>query len=241
MLCEDIGGGRFSFRYDASVFAPSTDSFLLADFARPKRRDTVADLGAGAGLLSLLLAAREDALHFLLIDRDEHALALAEENFSHNRIAERAELFAADLRERVALPQANRADYALANPPYFPEGSGVLSPDPHRRAARSEGGCTVDELAAAAKYLLRSGGRFALVHRADRAADIICSLRAHGLEPKRLQFVQHRAGAAPSLLLLEAVSDGKPGLSPEPTLILYDEDGGESAAYRRIYNREDTE
>lgn len=239
MPCEKIGGGRFSYEYDGRVFAPSTDSFLLASFAKPRRGDAVADLGAGAGLLSLLLAARDISLRFLLIDKDAHAVSLAKENFLRNGQAARAAYYTADVRLRAELPPVGSADYAVANPPYFSETRGKGSPDPARRTARTEDGCTVDELAAAAKYLLRAGGRFALVHRADRMADVFAALRAHGLEPKRLRLFQHSAASAPSLFLTEAVSGGRPGLLPEPTLIRYDADGGETADYRRVYEGDD--
>ena len=62
------------------------------------------------------------------------------------------------------------------------------------------------------------------------------ALRGVQLEPKRMQLVQHRASASPSLVLLEARRGGKPGLACEPNLILYDEAGQPTAAYRRIYH-----
>ena len=78
--------------------------------------------------------------------------------------------------------------------------------------ARSEEFCTLDQLCAAAGYLVKNGGRFALCHRPERLADIICSLRAHGLEPKRLVLLSHSPKHAPSLLLVEAVKQGRPGV-----------------------------
>ena len=85
--------------------------------------------------------------------------------------------------------------------------------------------------------LLRSGGSFCLVHRPERLADIICALRAQRLEPKRLRFVRHHPGATVSLMLIDSRLDGKPGLQLEPDLILFDENGQETAEYRRIYHR----
>ena len=62
--------------------------------------------------------------------------------------------------------------------------------------------CTLEQLCAAAARSLKNGGRFALVHRADRLTDLLCALRGAGLEPKRMQLVQHREGKAPSAVLL---------------------------------------
>ena len=62
-------------------------------------------------------------------------------------------------------------------------------------------------------------GRFALVHRAERLADVLCTMRAHGIEPKRLRFLAKSPSAAPSLLFVEGKRGGKSGLVIEPPLI----------------------
>ena len=78
--------------------------------------------------------------------------------------------------------------------------------------ARSEEFCTLDQLCATAGYLVKNGGRFALCHRPERLADLLCSLRSHDLEPKRLVLLSHSPKHTPSLLLVEAVKQGRPGV-----------------------------
>ena len=82
-------------------------------------------------------------------------------------------------------------------------------------SARSEESCTLEELCAAAARLTRNGGRFALCHRPERLCDVLCALREHGLEPKRLKLISHAPGHPPSVILVEGVRQGKPGLSIE--------------------------
>ena len=134
--------------------------------------------------------------------------------------AERVTLRTGDLRENTALPAAGSMDYALSNPPYFPAGSGASAAGEARQAAREEVGCTLADVCAAAARVLRWGGRFALVHRPERLSDLFCTLRAHGLEPKRLRFVASSTENAPSLALVEARRGGKAGLSIEPMLFI---------------------
>ena len=98
----------------------------------------------------------------------------------------------------------------VSNPPYFPPGSG-RGDDP----ARMELHGGLEELCAAAGRLLKNGGRFALCHRPERLCDVLCTLRAHGLEPKRLKLVAHSPAHPPALLLVEAVKGGRPGLVVE--------------------------
>ena len=124
-----------------------------------------------------------------------------------------------------------------ANPPYYAQGSGGISPDPARAAARGEACCSLEELCAAAAWLLPSGGRFCLVHKPERLSELFCAMTARGLEPKRLRLVTYLAERAPSLVLVEGRRGGRPGLTVEPPLILADAEGRESAEYRRIYHR----
>ncbi len=93
------------------------------------------------------------------------------------------------------------------------------------------------DVCAAASYLTRWGGRFALVHKPERLAEIICTLREYGLEPKRLRFVQHKAESAPSLFLLESRRGGNPSLTIEPPLILADAHGNDTEEVKSIYHR----
>lgn len=214
-----------------------TDSVLLADFVPADGTLRGIDLGCGGGILSLLLLARTKTLHMTGLELLPEAAALAGENLERNGLRERGSMLAGDIREiRRSLP-AGSFDLAVSNPPYFPLGSGELSPDPARAAARGETSCTLEELCAAAAWLLRSGGRFCLVYRPERLAELFCRMSAAGLEPKRLRLVCARPESAPSLALVEGRRGGKTGLRIEPALILSDGRGGESPEVKRIYHR----
>lgn len=221
MIKEDTlweGGPRFLF--DTSLFPPTTDSFALGYFARPGRGGAVCDLGCGTGLLGALLLARDASLRLVNVECSAEALALARKSFAGNGWD--AEFRPGDLRDVRVLPAAGSMDYAVCNPPYFPAGSGKR----HARLQRERGetGCTLDEVCAAAGRILRWGGSFALVHRPERLADLLCALRSHAMEPKRLRFLAPRAEAAPSLALVEARRGGKPGLAVEPPLVIDSEE-----------------
>lgn len=225
------------FYYDDSLFPPSTDTFVLGAFARTRRGERVCDLGSGTGLLGLLLLAREPELHLTGVERCADACALARQTAERNGLEGRLVTVEGDLREYGLLP-AGSFDAVVSNPPYFAAGSGVLSPDRARRDARADENCSLEELCAAAARLLRWGGRFSLVFRPERMAELFACLRERRLEPKRLRFVQHRPQAAPSLLLLESRLGGRPGLAVEPLLLLHDEQGRETEELRRIYFQE---
>lgn len=198
--------GPYSLSWSREVFPLGGDALALGDFASVKPGWRVCDLGTGSGALLLLLARRAENLSLTGIDIDPLAARTARENLEQNGLA--GEIIAGDLR-KTSLP-AGGFDLAVSNPPYFPVGSGGSG-----SPARSEALCSLEELCAAAARLVKNGGRFALCHRPERLADVICALRAHGLEPKRLRLVSHGPGHPPSLLLIEAVRQGKPGLRVE--------------------------
>ena len=128
-------------------------------------------------------------------------------------------------------------DVCVANPPYFPPHTGRVA-EGSRGVQRAELQCTMDELCAAAAYLLRSGGRLYLIHRAERTAELTDILRRHRLEPKELRFVQKDSRTPPRLVLLSCRRDGGTGLTVRTPLLLQDEHGGESQELRRIYFRD---
>ncbi len=228
------GGYRLIQRPDAFRFG--TDSVLLADFVRAKPGRAV-ELCSGAGLISLLLLTREPRLSLDCAELDPAASAAAERNFAENGLGESVRALCLDIRaHRAALPHAAYG-LAVCNPPYFAEGSGRASES--MAVARSEAGCTLAEVVAAAAWCLRTGGAFCLVHRPERLAELLSLMVGAGLEPKRLRLVQHRLEKPPSLVLVEGRKGARPGLEVLPALILTGPDGQDTAEVRRIYHREE--
>lgn len=198
--------GPYALSWPEEVFPMGGDALALGEFATVKPRWRVCDLGTGSGVLLLLLARRESPLALTGVERDELSAHTARANLEQNGLP--GTIFHADLR--LADLPSGQFDLVISNPPYFPVGSGADA-----GPFRSETFCTLNQLCAAACRLTKNGGRFALCHRPERLADVICALRAHGLEPKRMKLVSHSPGHAPSLLLVEAVKQGKPGLAIE--------------------------
>ncbi len=231
---DTLWPGGWTFCFDDGAFKPSTDSFLLGSFPPLRKNWRVCDLGAGTGLLGLLLLAREPALTVTGLELSPAACALAARTAAANSLSDRLVTLHCDLRERSRLPQAGSFDLAVSNPPYFPAGSGRAATG-SRGDARTELTCTMAQLCGAASYLLRSGGQFCLVHRTERLAELLETLRRCRLEPKALRFVQKDGTSAPSLVLLACRKDGRTGLTVQPPLLLQNADGTETEELRRIY------
>lgn len=232
---ETLKPGGYRFVYDDELFRPGTDTFLLSSLPRLKPGMRVCDLGCGTGLLGLLLLQRQPNLQVTGVEIQPAAFRLAEQTAVENNLTDQLTFRLEDLRE-TTLP-ANRFDLVVCNPPYYPAGSGKLPDSDALRTARSEETCTLENLCRVAARLMPWGGHFCLVHKPERLTDLCCTLREHGLEPKRLRFVCRTAAAAPSLLLLDACRGGKPGLAIEAPLILQHTDGSPTAEVDAIYFR----
>ena len=198
--------GPYTLSWKDGVFPLGGDALALGAFSTVKPGWRVCDLGTGSGVLLLLLARRAENLSLTGIDIDPLSARIARENLAANGLP--GKILTGDLR-RAPLP-AGGFDLVISNPPYFPVGSGKSA-----GPARSEEFCSLEELCAAARRLVKNGGRFSLCHRPERLTDVLCALRAHNLEPKRLKLSAHGPDRPPSLLLVEAVKQGQPGVSIE--------------------------
>ena len=228
------GGPRF--RQQEDSFRLSTDSVLLAHFAAPIRAKKIIDLGCGAGVLTVLLSHARPGTRVEGVDIQSESAELCRANMAENGF-DAGGVLTGDLREYRNLFKAGAYDLVVSNPPYFPVESGFNAPLDSRAIARDERCCTLDDVCAAAKYLCRWGGAFAMVHRPERLSEIFCALSRHGLEPKRLRMVQYKSSHAPNLVLVEARRGGKPGLNIEKPLILSTPTGEDTEEIKEIYHR----
>lgn len=213
------------------AFPLSTDSMVLAHFAKLPKNAAVLDLGSGCGTLGLLLCAADPGCHVTGIERDPTAHAAALENISRNALSSRMESICADLRCISEQFEPGSFSVCISNPPYFSGGpKSKILPD-----ARKETVCTLSDLMNAAGRALKFGGDFFLVHRPERLAEIISLAAPHRLEAKRLLLLRHRETGPVALILLQLRKGGKPGLNIEEAA-LFDADGCPTPFYKEVYH-----
>lgn len=213
---EQLGKGRSVLVTDDHTFG--TDALLLAEFAEVRPHERLCDLGTGCGILPLLFHCGTACPTVDAVDCSPEAVALARRSVAQNGLEKYITVYEQDWR-CLSLP-ADTYDRVVCNPPYFSERSGAPAADAARRLARQEQGNTLADVASAAARLLRVRGHFVLCHRPERLVDVVSVLRAHRLEPKRLQLVCARKDTVPFLLLCDAVREAKPSLRVLPPLIL---------------------
>lgn len=237
MFIDEMWPDGPRFIKDEDAFRVGTDSVLLSAFVGEVKMKTACDLGCGAGVISILLAWNNPCLAIDGIELQPEWACLARQNAALCGLSGRVNIIEGDVRRHRDFLKAGAYDLVIANPPYYPVASGKPAASERAAAAREERSCSIADICAAASYLTRWGGKFALVHKPERLSEVICALSSSGLEPKRLRFVQYRTGSAPNLFLVECRRGGNPSLTVEPPLILTDENGNDTAEVKRIYHR----
>lgn len=201
----------------------SIDAILLARFVCLEKCRQIADLGTGNGVLPLLLAHLGDAEQICGFELQPAMVKRARYNVEINRMEKRISIHEVDVRRIDRLTPGASKDLVVANPPYRSGVSGRIAPDDERARARHELAGNMEDFARAAHWLLRPGGRFAVIYLAERLKVLFSALARARIEPKRLRMVHAAANSAARLVLVEGVKDGRPGLEVEKPLVLYED------------------
>lgn len=205
---EDLCTHGLRFIQDTDLFLFGTDAVELANFAAPPAGTRVCDLGAGTGIVSVLLAGKYGCT-VTAVEVQGACCALIEENAALNRLP-------VTVAHMPMQRFTGNFDAVVCNPPYRKKGSGIPRGTEAERIACFEECVTFDEVAACAARLLSTGGKFFFVFPASRLAEAFATVKAHRLEPKRLQILRPAPDKPPHLFLAECRKDGNEGLTVLP-------------------------
>lgn len=201
-----------------------TDAFLLADFASPRHKDKVCDLGTGCGIIPLLMQISFAPKLIYGVDIQSRAIEQLGISVEKNGLKNIVPI-CADLKELWQGAPFGSLDVVTCNPPYKADGAGMQSLSEAQRIARHEIMCDINDVCRAASRLLKFGGRFCLCNRPERLADVISAMKANSIEPKELRFVCKTPSDAPWLFLIEGKKGGKPFMKVLPQLYINGAEG----------------
>lgn len=207
--------------YTSREHAFGTDAFLLADFAAPRKKERVCDLGTGCGIIPLIFARDDAAAEVLGVELQPQGIEQFARAVAESETKTVLHPFCADLKS-LPVSENGRYDLVTCNPPYKAAGHGILSEASAEQIARHETMCTLDDVCAAAKRLLRFGGRLCICQRPERLADAMEAMRKNGIEPKVLRLVCREKDSAPWLFLLMGQKGAKMHLRILPSFFLYE-------------------
>jgi tRNA1(Val) A37 N6-methylase TrmN6 len=218
-------------------FCFGVDAVLLSHFAQVPKGGSVIDLGTGTGIIAVLLAGKKEPGKVVGLEIQPEMAEMAGRSVELNNLGEKVSIIQGDIRDAVALFGASSFDAVATNPPYMARGGGLLNPADSKAISRHEILCTLEDVVSTASKLLKPGGKFSMVHRPQRLADIMWTMRVSSIEPKLLRLVHPSLGKNPNLVLISGTKNGNPELRVQNPLYIYDSMGRYSKEIDQIYNR----
>ena len=216
-------------------FCFGMDAVLLSGFASVKPGERALDLGTGTGIIPLLLSAKTKGDHFTGLEIQTEIMKMAQRSVALNGLEKKIDIIQGDIKEASRIFGAASFDVVTSNPPYLNDAHGLKNPGDVKAISRHEVLCTLEDVVREGTKALKPGGRFYMVHRPHRLAEIITVMRQYKLEPKRMKFVHPFADKDANMVLIEAVRGGGAWLKLEPPVIVYKEPGVYTDEIYEIY------
>ena len=206
-------------------FCFGMDAVLLSGFARAKKQERCLDLGCGNGIIPILMEAKTEGKHFTGLEIQPESADMAKRSVALNGLQDRIDIVEGDIKDASKIFGASSFHVITTNPPYMIGTHGENSPSTAKAIARHEVLCTLDDILRESAKMLMPGGRFYMVHRPFRLAEIMSKMVEYKIEPKRMRLVYPYIDKEPNMVLIEGLRGGKSRVTVEKPLIVYKEQG----------------
>lgn len=206
-------------------FCFGMDAVLLSGFAKVKPGERALDLGTGTGIIPILLEAKTKGEHFTGLEIQPESADMAARSVVLNHLEEKIDIVVGDIKDASNIFGASSFDVITTNPPYMIGDHGQACGSEAKAIARHEVLCNLDDVLRESAKMLKPKGRFYMVHRPFRLAEIMSKMVEYKIEPKRMQLVYPFVDREPNMVLIEGLRGGNSRLTVEKPLIVYKEPG----------------
>ena len=222
---DDLQVNGYEIIQHPGKFCFGMDAVLLSNFARVKTGEEVLDLGTGTGIIPILLTAKTQGKRFVGLEIQDESADMARRSVAHNHLEHKIEIIHGDIKEAADIFGGASFDVITTNPPYMIGNHGIANASDTKAIARHEVLCTLDDILRESAKVLRPGGKFFMVHRPFRLAEILSKMIGVGIEPKRMRMVHPFIDKEPNMVLIEGSRGGNSRMTIERPLIVYKEVG----------------
>lgn len=222
---DELHRNGYKIIQDKGRFCFGMDAVLLSGFARVKPGEKVLDLGTGTGIIPILLEAKTDGEHFTGLEIQPESADMASRSVAYNDLQDKIDIVVGDIKDASRRFGASSFDVITTNPPYMIGQHGIKNDQDAKAIARHEILCDLDDILRESAKMLKPSGRFYMVHRPFRLAEIFSKMIEYRIEPKRMQLVYPFVDKEPNMVLIEGLRGGKSRVTVEKPLIVYKEPG----------------
>ena len=217
----------------------NVDTILLADFAKPAKREKILDIGCAHGAISLILAKR--GFNIVGLDIQQHLIEMATENAKINELDDKTKFITGDIKDYKKLWEAQSFDRIVVNPPYYETENSQKSPFEEKAKATQETNCTLEDVIMASKYLLKNKGHLNIIISASRLVELFILLDKYNIAAKVMRSVHPKPNTSASVVLVEGMRAAKKGITVLPPLFICGSDGKETFELSSAYTLEGSE
>ncbi len=219
-----------------SLYCFSSDAVLLANLVRATSKDTIVDFGTGSGVIAILALAKTKAAKAIGIEIQKETVSLAKRNVELNNLQSKIEIINADIKDAAKIIGKESVKVVVCNPPYFKAAAGVKSDIEAVATSRTESTATLKDIIASAASILKYSGKFYMIHKSERLAEVLTELSLNKLEPKKLTLIYPKLSKGVDTFIVEAQKCGSPDMKID-SVIVYEENGDMTPWAKKLYGK----
>ena len=208
---EDLDCNGLKIIQDSTKYCFTSDSVILANYVKARKKDTVVDLCTGNGIIAILLTAKTPANKIIGIELQKSMYDIACENVKLNNLQNKLKFLNISLQEAPRILGKESVNVVVCNPPYT-KAPHILNMSEEIAIARHEIKMNLEELIISASQLLKYNGKFYFVHRGERLQEIFNLLDKYNMQAKEITPIYPKGKQEGYLVMILAVKKGKPGL-----------------------------
>ena len=186
---------QFNIAHDICAMKVGTDSMLLGSWITSTDPRSCLDIGAGCGILSMMMAQRFDTLESVdAVEIDKYSARQGNENFRKSRWSSIIQMYATRIQDFRHLSK-KKYDLIVSNPPFFEDG--LISKGKSRGEARHTKQLSFSELLGCASAMMNSKGSFSLILPFSHLGRILSIASGFDIYPKVIMRVSSKANHYP--------------------------------------------
>ena len=219
---EDLQCQGLKIIQNKNLYCFTSDSVVLANYVKTNKTDNVVEIGAGSGVISILVQAKNVLKKITAFEIQPAMAELCQKNLELNNLQNKIDLICDKVQHFEKYLPAASVDVVFSNPPYFKQTSFKQSET--KKISKEEIFLPLKDLVETASKMLRSGGEFYCCYGAERSVEILTECQKQNLAIKEMFYTENGKGEV-KLVVFRAVKDGKSGVKVLPNLVTNEDDG----------------